>query len=48
MNLEQLIMDKKNFKKADTVRKVSKYAVFSGLYLPVFGLNTEIYFNLRI
>ena len=23
--------------------KVSKYEVFSGLYFPVFGLNTEIY-----
>ena len=23
--------------------KVSKYGVFSGLYFPVFGLNTEIY-----
>ena len=29
--------------------KVSKYGVFSGLYFPVFGLNTEIYrVNLRI
>ena len=29
--------------------KVSKYGFFSGLYFPVFGLNTEIYrVNLRI
>ena len=28
---------------------MSKYGVFSGLYFPVFGLNTEIYsVNLRI
>ena len=33
----------------NTVWKVSKYGVFSGLYFLVFGLNTEIYFvNLRI
>ena len=32
-----------------TAWKVSKYGVFSGLYFPVFGLNTEIYsVNLRI
>ena len=24
------------------MRKVSKYGAFSGLYFPVFGLNTEI------
>ena len=24
-----------------TARKVSKYGVFSGLYFPTFGLNTE-------
>ena len=28
--------------------KVSKYGVFSGLDFPMFGLNTEIYVNLRI
>ena len=29
--------------------KVSKYEVFSGLYYPTFGLNTELYkVNLRI
>ena len=27
-----------------TAWKVSKYGVFSGLYFPVFGLNTKIYF----
>ena len=28
---------------------MSKYGVFSGLYFPVFGLNTEIYsVNIRI
>ena len=27
--------------KVITVRKVSKYGVFSGLYFPAFGLNTE-------
>ena len=27
-----------------TLWKVSKYGVFSGLYFPVFGLNTDIYF----
>ena len=27
---------------------MSKYGVFSGPYVPVFGLNTEIYLNLRI
>ena len=27
----------------NTVWKVSKYGVFSGLYFPIFGLNTEIY-----
>ena len=33
---------------AVTASKVSKYRVISGLYFPVFGLNTEIYFvNLR-
>ena len=26
-----------------TMGKVSKYGVFSGLYFPVFGVNTEIY-----
>ena len=26
-----------------TARKLSKYAVFSGPYFPVFGLNMEIY-----
>ena len=26
-----------------TTYKVSKYGVFSGLYFPVFELNTEIY-----
>ena len=26
-----------------TAQKVSKYGVISGLYFPVFGLNTEIY-----
>ena len=26
-----------------TARNVSKYGVISGLYYPVFGLNTEIY-----
>ena len=26
-----------------TAWKVSKYGVFAGLYLPVFGLHTEIY-----
>ena len=26
-----------------TARKVSEYGVISGLYFPVFGLNTEIY-----
>ena len=32
-----------------TARKVSKYGVISGLYFPVFGLNTESYdVNLRI
>ena len=32
-----------------TVRKVSKYGVFSGPYFPAFGLNTEIYLvNLSI
>ena len=32
-----------------TVWKVAKCGVFSGLYFPVFGLNTEIYeVNLRI
>ena len=32
-----------------TAWKVSKYGVFSGPYLPVFALNTEIYrVNLRI
>ena len=32
----------------NTAWKVSKYRVFSGPYFPVFGLNTEIYSNLRI
>ena len=33
----------------ETLCKVSKYRVFSGLYFPVFGLGTEIYrVNLRI
>ena len=27
-----------------TLREVSKYGVFSGLYFPTFGLNTEGYF----
>ena len=27
---------------SNTAREVSKYGVFSGLYFPVFGLNTEI------
>ena len=27
----------------NTAGKVSKYGVISGLYFPVFGLNTEIY-----
>ena len=32
-----------------TAQKVSKHGVFSGLYFPEFGLNTEIYrVNLRI
>ena len=32
-----------------TARKVSRYGVISDPYLPVFGLNTEIYgINLRI
>ena len=32
-----------------TAREVSKYGVFSGPYLPVFGLNTETFsVNLRI
>ena len=32
-----------------TVQKVFKYGVFSGLYFPLYGLNTEIYgINLRI
>ena len=32
-----------------TLWKVSKYGVFSGLYFPVFELNTDIYsVNLRI
>ena len=32
-----------------TAWKLSKYGVISGLYFPVFGLNTEIYeINLRI
>ena len=36
-------------KLAFTAWKVSKYAVFSGPYFPVFALNTEIYsVNLRI
>ena len=26
-----------------TARKLSEYGVISGLYFPVFGLNTEIY-----
>ena len=33
----------KNFRLVSTTWKVSKYEVFSGLYFPVFGLNTEIY-----
>ena len=33
----------------NTAWKVSKYRVFSGLYFPVFGLNTKIYsINIRI
>ena len=33
----------------NTARKMSKCAVFSGLFFPTFGLNTEIYgVNLRI
>ena len=32
-----------SFDNMNTVRKVSKYGVFSGPYFPVFGLNTEIY-----
>ena len=28
----------------ETLHEVSKYRVISGLYFPVFGLNTEIYF----
>ena len=36
-------------RKHSTARKVCKYGVFSGLYFPGFGLNTEIHFvNLRI
>ena len=32
-----------------TMWRVSKYAVFSGPYFPVFGLNMEIYgVNIRI
>ena len=31
------------FSKPTTAWKVYKYGVFSGLYFPVFGLNTEIY-----
>ena len=33
--------------KSTTAWKVSRYGVFSGPYFPVFGLNTEIYVNLR-
>ena len=37
------------FSDATTVRKMSKYRVFSGLYFSAFGLNTEIYsVNLHI
>ena len=38
-----------SFVSKHTAWKVSKYGVFSGLYFPIFGLNTEIYsVNLRI
>ena len=37
------------FGEYNTAWKVSKYVVISGLYFPVFGLNTEIHrVNLRI
>ena len=31
----------------NTAWKVSKYGVISGLYFPVFGLNTEIYLRIQ-
>ena len=37
------------FARIHTAWKVSKYGIFSGPYVPVFGLNTKIYsVNLRI
>ena len=34
-------VNKKNNLEGDTARIVSSYGVFSGLYFPAFGLNTE-------
>ena len=42
---QQTVTSSKSATKAiekDTAQKVSKYGVISGLYFPVFGLNTEI------
>ena len=36
-------VNKKNSLEGDTARRVSNYGVFSGLYFPAFGLNTERY-----
>ena len=36
-------VNKKNSLEGDTARIVSNYGVFSGLYFPAFGLNTERY-----
>ena len=40
-------VNKKNNLEGDTARKVSNYGVFSGLYFPAFGLNTERYGKIR-
>ena len=46
---KEKVMEKENSHFQLTAWKVSKYAVFSGPYFPVFGPNMEIYgVNLRI
>ena len=43
VSLSMLLSAGKDNEKECTVRKVSKYGVFSGSYFPAFGLNTERY-----
>ena len=43
LSVIKFCINSKRFYMLFTAQKVSKYGVISGLYFPVFGLNTEIY-----